>query len=170
MRILLLLQLLIIGTTATACSGGWFSSNPLAGWFGQDERADRAALLSNVSMLNVDMYDSYYGNNDTNMTDPPIWTVTAGGDVVVNLVNHGSYNHNWAIVKNGVKVPIPYEEGQAGDILLHGIGMVYSKSQTTVTFTAPAAGEYQVICTVSGHYPFMQGKLEVLEDAKVADK
>jgi uncharacterized cupredoxin-like copper-binding protein len=126
---------------------------------------DRAAasLLSNVVMLNVDMYDSYYGNEDTNMTAPPVWTVQSGADVIVNIVNHGLLDHNWAVVKPGVVIPVPYEEGQAGDIVLHGVGMVYNNSQTTITFTAPESGEYQVICTVSGHYPFMQGKLQVVD-------
>lgn len=135
-------------------------------WNGDDSRTQRernASLLADVSMLNVDMYDSYYGNSDTNLTEPPVWTVQSGADVVVNLVNHGLLNHNWAVVKKGITVPTPYEEGQSGDIILHGIGMVYNNSQTTITFTAPESGEYQVICTVSGHYPFMQGKLQVVD-------
>jgi plastocyanin len=121
-------------------------------------------------MLTVDMYDSYYGTSDTNMTEPPIWTIPAGSDVVVNLINHGAYDHNWAIVKKGITVPVPYEEGQAGDIIMHGIGMVYNNSQTTITFSAPDLGEYQVICTVSGHYPLMQGKLLVTESGQVASE
>lgn len=115
----------------------------------------------NVDQLTVDMYDTYYGPADTNLTDPPVWSVHAGADVVVTLVNHGNYDHNWALVKKGASVPIPYDQGQNGDIILHGIGMVYNNSQTTITFTAPDVGEYQVICTVDGHYPYMQGKLQV---------
>jgi hypothetical protein len=133
-----------------ACGGSWFGGTP-----------NRAAILGNVTQLQVDMYDSYYGDSDTNMENPPVWRVPTNSDVVVDLVNHGAYNHNWAIVKKGAEVPSPYEEGQGGEIILHGIGMVYGNSQTTITFTAPEAGEYQVICTVSGHYPYMQGKLIV---------
>lgn len=166
-RFLLLPLSLGVILAASACSAIQLE-NPFTGWFGGDERPDRSAILSDVTLLNVDMYDSYYGDDDTNLTNPPIWNVKAGADVVVNLVNHGSYNHNWAIVKQGAQVPVPYEEGQAGDILLHGIGMVYGNSQTTITFTAPDAGEYQIICTVSGHYPLMQGRLEVTDDGKVA--
>ncbi len=124
---------------------------------------DRTALLGNVEILTVDMYDSYYGANDTNIEEPPVWTIPSGTDIVLNLVNHGLLNHNWAIIKQGATIPVPYEEGQAGDLILHGVGMVYNNSQTTTTFTAPASGEYQVICTVSGHYPFMQGKLRVVD-------
>lgn len=118
-------------------------------------------LSANVAMLTVDMYDNYYGQSDDNLTNPPVWSVAAGADVVATLINHGQRTHNWAIVKAGISVPIPYEEGQGGNILLHGIGMVYSNSQTTSTFIAPEAGEYMVICTVSGHYPAMQGRLLV---------
>lgn len=136
-----------------SCMGDWNSTTPSAN--------QPTGLTTNVAMLMVDMYDNYYGQSDDNLTKPPVWSVTSGADVIATLINHGQRNHNWAIVKAGISVPIPYEEGQGGDILLHGIGMVYSNSQTTITFTAPEPGEYMVICTVSGHYPAMQGRLLV---------
>jgi plastocyanin len=120
-----------------------------------------AATMADVALVTVDMYDNYYGDSDTNLASPPVWSVQSGADVVATLTNHGRRNHNWAIVKRGMQVPVPYEEGQAGDLILHGIGMVYGNSQTTVTFTAPEPGEYMIICTVSGHYPAMQGRLLV---------
>jgi hypothetical protein len=114
-----------------------------------------------VAMLDVVMRDYYYGDKDTNLASPPIWTIPANADVILNLENKGTFKHNWAIVKKGATIPLPYKEGQAGDILLYGVGMVYTNSKTTVTFTAPEPGEYVVICTVSGHYPTMQGRLVV---------
>ena len=165
----LVVLMIVIGLITTACNGSWLGTDLFnGGWFGGSEADDNAALLSNVTLLNVDMYDTYYGDSDTNMSEPPLWSIPAGSDVVVNLINHGAIDHNWAIVKKGVTVPIPYEEGQAGDIILHGIGMVYNNSRTTITFAAPEAGEYQVICTVSGHYPLMQGRLQVTDSEKVA--
>lgn len=115
----------------------------------------------NAAVIDVVIHDSYYGEIDTNLTDPPIWSVPVNADVILNLENLGILKHNWAIVKKDAKIPVPYQEGQVGDILLYGIGMVYKDSKTTVTFTAPEAGEYIVICTVSGHYPTMQGRLVV---------
>ena len=129
------------------------------GWWGGTSSTDGAN--GNVELLSVDMFDTYYGPTDTNLTDPPSWTVHSGADVVVTLINHGNYDHNWAVVKKGTTIPVPYDQGQNGEIILHGIGMVYNNSQTTITFVAPEAGEYQVICTVDGHYPYMQGKLHV---------
>jgi plastocyanin len=117
--------------------------------------------VAEVVLINVDMYDNFYGEANNNLNNPPVWTVQTGADVVATLANHGRRNHNWAIIKSGVTVPIPYDEGQGGGIILHGMGMVYGNSQTTMTFSAPAAGEYLVICTVSGHYPEMQGRLLV---------
>lgn len=116
---------------------------------------------ADVAVLTVDMQDNYYGVSDDNVANPPVWSVSADADVVATLTNHGRRNHNWAIVKPGASIPIPYKEGQGGDIILHGIGMVYGNSQTTITFTAPEPGEYMVICTVDGHYPEMQGRLLV---------
>lgn len=136
-----------------SCMGGSNATSPNAN--------QPMGVNANVAMLTVDMNDNYYGATDDNLTSPPVWSVVSGADVVATLINHGKRNHNWAIVKAGVSIPIPYEEGQGGDILLHGIGMVYNHSQTTTTFTAPAPGEYMVICTVSGHYPAMQGRLLV---------
>lgn len=115
----------------------------------------------NAAVIDVVIHDSYYGDSDTNLTNPPVWSVPVNADVILNLENLGILKHNWAIVKKDAKIPVPYQEGQVGDILLYGIGMVYRDSKTTVTFTAPEAGEYIVICTVSGHYPTMQGRLVV---------
>lgn len=114
-----------------------------------------------AAILDVIMRDYFYGDTDTNISDPPVWTVPTNADVILNLENKGTFKHNWAIVKKGAAIPVPYKEGQAGDILLYGVGMVYTNSKTTATFTAPAPGEYVIICTVSGHYPTMQGRLVV---------
>ena len=52
-----------------------------------------------------------------------------------------------------------YEEGRESEILLVEPGMVYSNSQTQWVINAPEPGTYDIICTVSGHYPFMKGQL-----------
>lgn len=118
---------------------------------------------SNMVTFDIDMSDSYYGEHDTNMTDPPVWTAPSGATIIINLVNHGGESHNWAIVKAGVEVPIPYEDGRTSEILLMEPGMVYAHSQTQWVIRAPEVGEYEIICTVSGHFPFMRGKLIVTQ-------
>ena len=118
-------------------------------------------LAATITTLNVDMNDNYYGETDTNLVSPPVWTVTRGADVLVNMTNMGQLNHNWAIVKLGETIPIPFRGGQSSGQLVYGAGMVYGNNVTTLTFTAPESGEYQIICTVEGHYPSMQGRLVI---------
>ena len=118
-------------------------------------------IRNSLTVLDIEMYDNYYGENDTNVVDPPAWTVGADTPVLINMRNHGQLNHNWAIVRQGETVPVPFAEGQDSSILYYQAGMVYGDNETAFTFTAPEPGVYQVICTVEGHYPSMQGKLVV---------
>lgn len=116
----------------------------------------------NITILHVTIHDSYFGEHNSNASDPPIWEVPAGSVVLLNIENMGHLQHNWAIVKPGVTPPAPYDGGQDDEIILYGAGMVYSNNKTTVTFTAPSEpGEYLVMCTVENHYPLMQGRLIV---------
>jgi hypothetical protein len=138
-----------------ACGGGAPSpgtQTPLA----------EASPTTTVTLLNINLNDTYYGDQDNNATNPPTWEVPAGGFVILNMENHGKLEHNWAIVKKGVTPPTPYKQGQAGDIILYGAGMVYGHNKTTITLVAPSEpGEYIVMCTVENHFPLMQGRLIV---------
>ncbi|MFN8441722.1 MAG: sulfocyanin-like copper-binding protein [Caldilineaceae bacterium] len=139
---------------------------PMAESHAQHSEATATTATTNdpgTVTLDIDMHDSYYGDADTNMTDPPVWTVPKGSTILINLTNHGEENHNWAIVKAGTQVPNPFTEGRDSDILLLEPGMVYSHSQTQWVIYAPDPGEYEVICTVEGHFPFMRGKLVVTD-------
>ncbi len=111
--------------------------------------------------LEVVMHDIYYGEASDNIQNPPTWTVQSGQQVQLNLDNQGVLQHDWALVKSGVEIPVPFDLSAGSDSLLFEAGVVESGQQTSVTFTAPDAGVYSVICTVAGHYPAMQGKLVV---------
>jgi uncharacterized cupredoxin-like copper-binding protein len=87
--------------------------------------------------------------------------VTSGATVTVNLDNQGALQHNWAIVKRGEQVPLPFDASQHGDKLLYSTEVLEGGSTASTTFVAPEPGEYLVICTVAGHYPSMQAKLVV---------
>ena len=123
------------------------------------EAAQPAA--EDIVTLDIEMHDSYYGGSDTNASEPPLWHVKTGQTVLVNLVNHGTQRHNWAIVKLGNKIPAAFDSETDASILLAEPGMVYASSQTQWALRAPEPGEYVVICTVNGHYPTMQGRLIV---------
>lgn len=112
------------------------------------------------STIEVVTYDMYFGEDPNNMDNPPTWTVAAGSVVTVNFDNRGGLEHNWAVVKQGEEVPVPFEEGVHDDLILYSTGVVAAGDSTSVPFRVPdEPGEYVVICTVAGHYPAMQGRL-----------
>ncbi len=86
----------------------------------------------------------------------------AGSEVVVNFNNSSGVNsHNWALVENGTKDAVSADgtaAGPGGDWLPAGDSRVISNTKVlgpgesgSVTFTAPAAGTYQFVCTFPGH-------------------
>lgn len=111
--------------------------------------------------IDVVMHDIYFGGSNDNVANPPMWTVTSGAEVTVEMDNQGALEHNWAIVKLGEELPELFDEAQHKDKLLFSTSRVMGGAQATATFTAPEPGEYVVICTVPGHYPSMQGRLVV---------
>jgi plastocyanin len=112
--------------------------------------------------LQVTQNDNYYGATPDNATNPPTWTVSAGGQVAIELTNNGTTEHNWAIIKLGADMPATYVESDHSDLILRETGLVAAGDSFRESFVAPAeAGEYLIICTVAGHYPSMQGKLVV---------
>ena len=144
----------IVALLVVAACGGSESSAPAA---------EPAVPAGESADLRVDMRDIYFGEQANNMDNPPVWTVTAGEDVSIELANLGNLDHNWAVVKLGEEVPVPYVGGEEQEALLYYVGDIVPAGSTEIhTFTAPAEiGEYLVICTVPGHYPAMQGRLEV---------
>ncbi|MBW7885345.1 MAG: hypothetical protein H3C34_22480 [Caldilineaceae bacterium] len=117
-----------------------------------------------ATTLDVAMHDIYFGNNNDNINNPPVWTVKAGQEMTLNLDNQGGLEHSWAIVKKDAEIPIPYLPESNPDLLLWQSNNVQPAKQAAEAFTAPTvAGEYVVICTVAGHYPAMQGRLVVVQ-------
>ncbi len=105
------------------------------------------------------------------------FTVAAGSKVTLVFKHVGklpkeAMGHNVVILKQGVDVDKFAQESIAamatgfipasrkGDIVAH-TEMVGGGKETTVTFTAPAAGQYVYICTFPGHYAIMRGVMTV---------
>lgn len=114
-----------------------------------------------VQTLTVIANDIYYGETNDNVENTPTWTIDAGVDLEVTLENNGVLEHNFAIVKPGETVPEPFVVEESGDVILADAGVTAGGESSTATIAALEAGEYQVICTVAGHYPLMQGTLIV---------
>lgn len=119
------------------------------------------SAAAKTASINVVQNDIYYGDTPNNAEKPPTWNVPAGAKITINMKNNGALDHNWAIVKPGSKIPTPFVYDTNKDMILAETGLVKAGSSATHEITAPAAGEYDVICTVAGHYPLMQGRLVV---------
>ena len=113
--------------------------------------------------MEVIMNDIYFGESNDNVDNPPTWTAPAGASVKVEMVNNGALDHNWAVVKLGETLPdVINDAGEVEDALLTNGGTVAAGDSSTWRFSAPSeAGDYQVICTIAGHYPAMQGTFTV---------
>jgi uncharacterized cupredoxin-like copper-binding protein len=88
------------------------------------------------------------------MTDfkftPDTYTVSAGQTVTVNLKNTASVAHTWTLMSKPITGS--YTDADQSDVLFTS-GLVEPNTSKTVTFTAPSTpGDYQVICTVPGHF------------------
>jgi azurin len=115
--------------------------------------------------------------NDLMQFDKKEFKVKAGQEVTLTLRHTGKIGikimgHNFVLLKSGVAIPafsakaasagqkldwIP-EEGK--DVIAY-TKMIGGGQSTTVTFTAPAAGTYDFICSFPGHSGLMKGKFIV---------
>jgi uncharacterized cupredoxin-like copper-binding protein len=84
------------------------------------------------------------------MFEPTDFTVPAGKEISIQLVNDGAIKHEFVIMKLGTEVSVPFGDDDEGNIYWEH--EVDAGKTETVTFTAPSEpGEYQVICGISGH-------------------
>jgi azurin len=99
------------------------------------------------------------------------------GQTVVLTLNHtgtmpiASMGHNFVLLKQGTDL-VKFEEEaakaqkdgyiptDAGDIIAH-TKLIGGGESDTVTFTAPAIGTYDYMCSFPGHYSVMKGKFNV---------
>lgn len=121
-----------------------------------------AAEEPQIASLSVMTHDIYFGDTADNQENPPVWTVPAGGTATVNFKNMGTLEHNWAVIKLGQEIPVPFVMENDKDLILYDTGLVPAGEERNFTFRVPnEPGEYTVICTQAGHYPSMQGRLIV---------
>lgn len=95
---------------------------------------------------------------------PADWEVAAGETITIELTNDGSVEHEWVILQSGVTIASEAELPETEEELL--ANFVYWEDEVepgeskTLTFEAPAAGTYQVICAIEGHFDAgMEGEL-----------
>ncbi len=117
--------------------------------------------------------------NDQMQYDKKELTVTEGQKVTLTLKHIGklpkaAMGHNIVILKTGTEIApfamkcapaaatdyIPQDE-ETKKLMIAHTDMVGGGESNTITFTAPAAGEYPYLCTFPGHFGLMTGKLIV---------
>lgn len=95
------------------------------------------------------------------MFEPKTFTVPAGQEITLELVNKGAIEHDFVILKKGVKAEGNFDHNANLDDILFEARLDPGKSGT-FTFIIDEAGEYQVICSIPGHLAAgMAGKLVV---------
>jgi uncharacterized cupredoxin-like copper-binding protein len=80
---------------------------------------------------------------------PNSWTVAADKEISITFNNKGQVDHEWVIIKD--QKQIANESEFAEDLVYFEVEALPAGQNTTETFTAPAAGTYQIICALEGH-------------------
>lgn len=95
------------------------------------------------------------------MFEPKTFTVPAGQEITLELVNKGVIEHNFVILKKDVTAEGSFDHNANLESILFEARLDPGKSGV-FTFTIDEAGEYQVICSIPGHLAAgMAGKLIV---------
>lgn len=114
--------------------------------------------------------------NDEMKYNKDMLTVKAGQEVTLVLKHVGkmeeaAMGHNWVLLKKGVDMQeFAMEAIAAKDsdhipagtnkVITH-TDMIGGGEETSITFTAPAKGKYQFLCTFPGHFASMNGTFMV---------
>ncbi len=115
-------------------------------------------------------------SNDLMQYDITAFEVKAGEEVTLTLKHVGKMakelmGHNIvilnsggttkdfgdAVMTNGGSVENGYVPEALADQVLASTELIGGGEETTITFTAPEAGEYAFLCTFPGHYATMKG-------------
>jgi uncharacterized cupredoxin-like copper-binding protein len=97
---------------------------------------------------------------------PTSWSVAANEEITVNLENTGAVEHEWVILQSGVTIEseadLPDTEEELLADFVYWEDEVEPGDSKTLTFTAPDAGTYQIICAIEDHFDAgMNGTLTV---------
>lgn len=101
---------------------------------------------------------------------PNSWTVPAGEEISIDITNEGAVLHEWVLMQPGVEIESEADLPETEEELLADFVYVEDEVEAgdtkTLTFTAPAAGTYQVICAIETHFDAgMEGTLTVVDES-----
>lgn len=87
---------------------------------------------------------------------PNTWTVPAGEQISIAITNDGTVTHEWVLLQDGVTIASEAELPETEEELLADFVNVEEEVEAgataTLTFEAPPAGTYQIICAIEGHF------------------
>jgi len=95
---------------------------------------------------------------------PSTWTVPAGEQISIAITNEGTVTHEWVLLQEGVTITSEDELPATEEELLADFVNVEEEvdagTTKTLTFQAPPAGTYQIICAIEEHFDAgMEGTL-----------
>ena len=86
---------------------------------------------------------------------PNSWRVPAGEQISIEITNAGTVTHEWVLMQDGVRVDseagLPETEEELLADFVYVEEEVEAGQTSTLTFEAPPAGTYQVICAIETH-------------------
>ncbi|MEQ9265938.1 MAG: azurin [Balneolaceae bacterium] len=114
-------------------------------------------------------------SNDQMKFDLSEIKVKAGDTVVLTLKHVGklpkaAMGHNWVLLSQGTDIAAFSQKAvrardteyiPEGDEVIINTSLIGGGEETTIEFVAPAAGEYDFICSFPGHFALMKGKFIV---------
>jgi len=108
-----------------------------------------------TTTINVTMTDFQFAPNQ--------FTVPAGQEITLNIVNTGAVVHNFVIIKLGNTAGAAFEDDDDANVYWQERD-IQPGGDISVTFIAPTEpGEYEVVCRTEGHIASgMVGKLIVV--------
>ena len=87
---------------------------------------------------------------------PNTWTVPAGEQVSIIITNDGTVKHEWVLMQEGVTIASEADLPESEEELMADFVNVEEEVEPgetkTLTFEAPPAGTYQIICAIPGHF------------------
>ena len=87
---------------------------------------------------------------------PNTWTVPAGEQVSIIITNDGTVKHEWVLMQEGVTIASEADLPESEEELMADFVNVEEEVEPgetkTLTFQAPPAGTYQIICAIEGHF------------------
>ena len=95
---------------------------------------------------------------------PTTWTVPAGEEISIEITNQGTVLHEWVLLQEGVTITSEADLPETEEELLADFVNVEEEIEPgetkTLTFQAPPAGTYQIICAIEEHFDAgMEGTL-----------